>query len=44
MATAHSTMTARTMLAGSVCTSSFSRSVPPVRPMKGATVEMPRTA
>ena len=32
MATAHSTMTASTMLAGSVCTSSFSRSAPPGQP------------
>ena len=37
MATAQSTMTARTMLAGSVCTSWLSRSAPPVRLMNGAT-------
>ncbi len=42
MATAHSTKTASTMLAGSVWTSWLSRSAPPVRPMKGATVERPR--
>ena len=44
MATAQSTMTARTMLAGSVCTSSLSRSLPPVRPMNGATADSPSTA
>ena len=44
MATAHSTMTASTMLAGSVCTNSLSRSAPPVSPMNGATVDNPRTA
>ena len=42
MTTAHSTRTASTMLAGSVWTSWLSRSAPPVSPMNGATIEIPR--
>ena len=44
MATAHSTMTASTMLVGLVCDQLVQQVAAPVSPMKGATIDRPSTA